>query len=452
MLMRVLRTCSLAPVFGLALMIPGATWAENPDQPRGRVNPVPETRSDLKQALEDSKRAEPRLPLPPVREEELREGEERARSLVNNGRMRRHYLPPGFVSGGFPSREEPNMTLGHPFQTMLFWIVSRANNCTYCLGHQESKLAAAGISEDQVAALDGDWSVIVPANRAAFEVARVMTLTPHELRDEHIEMLREHYSEPQIAEILYVVSSFNAMNRWTGALNIPQEEHREYLTPTSDEAASTVTQVAPIGASSGSEGVRYASPQQRPPLESRDEVMSILMACRDRSPRVALIDAETTNELLAQHGLDLGTDDPPQWVRLLAYFPNVGLNRASILKAVEHEGSLDPLLRAQVAWVSARHDRAWYALAHAQKRLEAMDQSEEQMFGLDSDRSRLDEGDQLALAFAERLTVDPALVSDEEVEQLREHFGDHEVAELVAVVAEAVFFNQLTEAAGLPIE
>ena len=52
------------------------------------------------------------------------------------------------------------MTLDYAFKTMLFWIVSRGNNCIYCMGHQEAQLPAFGVSEDRIAALDGDFERI----------------------------------------------------------------------------------------------------------------------------------------------------------------------------------------------------------------------------------------------------------------------------------------------------
>ncbi|RUL87122.1 carboxymuconolactone decarboxylase family protein [Tautonia sociabilis] len=440
------RTRSLL-LFLAASLAPAITIAQDDSPPPG-TRPVPVTREDLKQALEQSKRSTPRLPLPPISDEERQRAEGGSLGVVNNGRMRRDYLPPGFVAGGFPSREEPGMTLGYPFQTTLFWIVSRANNCTYCLGHQESKLAAAGVPEDRVAALDGDWSGFSPAERAAFAFTRALTTTPHEIGDDDLEALRAHYDDDQITEIIYVVSSFNAMNRWTGALNIPQEEHREYLTPTAPEFRSLVTRVAPIGPARPGPGTRPASPWHRPALESRSEVEERIESARSRSPRVSLLDAETTRARVQE----LGEGEPPNWIRLLARFPKVGVDRIAILRAVEREGTLDPLLRSQVAWTAARLDRSWYALAIARERLRAAGQSDSEIFALDGDLSELSEADRLALRFAQRLTVDPALVSDGDVARLREHFSDHQVAELVAVVAEAAFFDRLTEAAGLPVE
>jgi alkylhydroperoxidase family enzyme len=433
----------------IALLVPAITMAD--DRPPGaRPKPVPETRADVKRALEDSKDAEPRLPLPPLGEEETEVASRGGWGVVNNGRMRRHYLPGGFAGGGFPAREEPGMTLGYPFQTMVFWIVSRANNCTYCLGHQESKLASAGVPEDRVASLDGDWGPFSPADRAAFAFSRKLTTAPHEVESADIDALRSFYDAGQIAELLYVVSSFNAMNRWTGALNIPQEPHREYLTPTAPPFAGLVSRVAPLPPTRRPGTPTIAAPWDRPKLEPRAEVEQRLSGCRDRSPRVQLVSAEETRQRMPT--TLLGAGDPPQWIRLLAHFPGVGADRAEILRAVERDGTLDPLLRARACWVAARHDRAWYALEHSRRRLRDLGQSDDEIFALDESPDRLPQADRLALAFARLLTVDPALVTDADVARLREHFSDHQVAELIAVVAEAAFFNRLTEAAGLAWE
>src|SRR4051812_3951203 len=115
-----------------ALGLPGPARAGDPASADAPI--VPATRSEMKQFLEDSKRAQPRLPLPPLTEAEKSKAGAGEWGLVNNARMRRHYLPPELAEGGLTARDpEPNMTLGYPFHTMLFWIVSRSNNCAYCM-------------------------------------------------------------------------------------------------------------------------------------------------------------------------------------------------------------------------------------------------------------------------------------------------------------------------------
>jgi hypothetical protein len=97
--------------------------------------PVPPTRPEMKQALEDLKNRTPRIPLPDLTDEDREKLGERANSYES--RLRYHYSPAnagrGAAGGGFAgSREQdPNMTLEYVFKTELFWIVSRANNCHY---------------------------------------------------------------------------------------------------------------------------------------------------------------------------------------------------------------------------------------------------------------------------------------------------------------------------------
>src|SRR5262249_39325566 len=162
-------------------------------------------------------------------------------------------------------------TLDYAFKVMLFWIVSRSNNCIYCTGHQENKLTAAGVSEDRIAALDGDWSEFTHAERAAFDFTRRLTVAPHTIGDVDVDALRKHYTDPQVLEIITTVAGFNAMNRWTGPLRLTQQEFRVFLTPTSPKFESSATKLGP--APEGATGVRCAPiATPRPPLETRQQV------------------------------------------------------------------------------------------------------------------------------------------------------------------------------------
>jgi len=115
-------------VTGLVLVSAGAARAGDP----GNVPlPVPLTRPEVKQALEDLKGRKPRIPLPALSPEEIEMLGEHGASY--EARLRFHYLPAGEGRGGFGlSRQpDPNMSLDYAFKTELFWIVSRTNNCHY---------------------------------------------------------------------------------------------------------------------------------------------------------------------------------------------------------------------------------------------------------------------------------------------------------------------------------
>src|SRR5215475_7873472 len=125
------------------------------DEPQSSPRPVPLTRPEMKQYLEDMKARKPRIPLPDLTEEDKAKLGERGQGY--EARLRYHYLPwaSSRGPGGFSRDPDPTMSLDYPFKTELFWIVSRTNNCQYCLGHQESKLLGAGLKEEEIAALDG---------------------------------------------------------------------------------------------------------------------------------------------------------------------------------------------------------------------------------------------------------------------------------------------------------
>jgi alkylhydroperoxidase family enzyme len=443
-------------ITALLLVLAAPARADDPKTPP----PVPVGRPEIKQTLEDAKKGKPRLPVP-----EPTEAEKAAGRVVHNGRMRQLLLPPDLreARGGFGRAPDPNMSLSYRFKTQLFWIVSRANNCYYCLGHQEIKLAGTGLSDDQIAALDVNWSDFTPAEQAAFAFTRKLTYEPHAVTDQDVAALRKHYTDLQTLEIIFTVAGNNATNRWTGSLAIPPEpdgtgmlrsggdtkgEYRTFLRPTSDRFKDTVSIVAPLGEVRKGETAARPVAAKRPAPEDRAAVDAALAACRGRAPLLPLVEEEKARALLPA---DWPKEALPGWVRLLANFPKHGIARAASLRQAETKGNLLPRLKALVAWVSARHDRAWYALGQARLRLLNLGMKEDALYAAENGEG-LGEAEKLAVDFAAKLSARPFDVCDDDFTQLRKHYKDTEVAELIYHTGNAVFFNRLTEAARLRLE
>src|SRR5262245_54820846 len=131
---------SILPVVVLSILSSPLFGA---DEPSSSPKPIPPFRPEMKAALEALKQRQPGLPLPAPDKQ----------SGVNNGRMRATYLPDSWGSGGARGigggnrtprsgsagvrpGEDPSTLLDYPFTTSCFWVVSRGNNCHYCLGHQ----------------------------------------------------------------------------------------------------------------------------------------------------------------------------------------------------------------------------------------------------------------------------------------------------------------------------
>lgn len=439
------------------------------DPPTNEPRPIPLTRPEMKQLLEDMKQRKPRIPLPELTEEDKKKLGDRGTGY--EARLRYHYMPATSgdgrgMGGGFgfgPTGDEA--TLDNTFKVQLFWLVSRANNCQYCQGHQESKLLRAGQKEDQIAALDGDWSEFTEKEKVAFAFARKFTYEPHKLSDKDIEGLRKHYKDNQILEMILSMAGNNAINRWKEGAGVPQSaggggfgrdpnapkesaEKHTYLTPTSDKYKSIVTKVAPVELNAKGEPTT-ATVCRRPALESRDDVEKVLAAARKREPRLPLVEEEKARELLPS---DTPKGPVPQWVRLLATFPVAGKARVASQLTAEEKGDLKPLLKAQVSWIIARHDRAWYATGESKRRLSALGQTDDEIYKLDGDWKNFNAKERAAFTLAKKLAASPVVLTDDDVADAVKQIGARDTVQLIQYVTTRASFDRITESAGLQIE
>jgi alkylhydroperoxidase family enzyme len=415
-------------------LMASSTFAADSNQPK----PVPATRVDLKIALEKLKERTPRLPLPATAEGE---------PSVNNGRMRAAYLPTTWV-GGTPTRRVPGQrgnngaaTLDYELTTSCFWIASRGNNCHYCLGHQELKLAGAGVSDDKIAALDYRWDDFEPRTRAALEFTRRLTLEPHLIGDADITDLKTHFNDAEVVELAFLVGRFNATNRWTDGTGIPQDNRFDesgatLISPTSAQWAEATSTAAPT------------TRKERPPLPTQQEIEANIAKCQGRISRVELPGAHGAQETLAEV---VDGRAPLNWERALAALPTVGPAYVTSWNLIRSDEHLSPRLKNELAYITAVHNRAWYAAGIAAHQLEELGVSAEQRHQLltaESDQSP----SAAAYRLARKSTVDSHLIVDADVEAVRAHFSDAETAQILHVICMANWFDRFTESLGLPLD
>jgi alkylhydroperoxidase family enzyme len=340
------------------------------------------------------------------------------------------------------SNSDPDMTLDDAFKVKLFWIVSRGNNCHYCLGHQEHKLRLAGLVEDEIAALDFKWQAFPPAEQAAMAFTDKITKRPHQIDRGDIDKLRKYFNDSEIIEIVYTVAGYNSTNRWTDSMGLPQDgefrgEPNVLDTPTSAEFAAAKTMIA----------TEREIP--RPKLEDQATVEAMLSRARSRKAALELPAAEKARASLA--GL-APAGAMPNWMQAMGAFAQSAKSLVSSRKAIETDGRISPTLKAQIWWVTARENRAWYAVGHAMNRLLKFGADSQSIYQLDGDLAGLGPAEQAALRFARKLTSSPRSIVDADIAGLRNLYSDHEVAEIVHVTCFGNMFDRYTEALQLPLE
>ena len=443
--------------------------------------PTPVHRDAMKRLLEDMKKRKERVSLPPISEEEKTQND--GRPVNYESRLTRFFLPNtpgarGYLNfSGSPTRTpanansnrpalepDPALTLDYGFKTRLFWIASRANNCQYCLGHQESKLLAVGMSDDLIAALDLDWSAFPESEQAAFALARRLTLEPQTLTDNDIQECRKHYSDLAILEMVLSVAGNNAINRWKEGVGVPQsttggnfgaghtEEH-SYLTVTSPEFTNKRSIIIESSGAGGESNV-VPTKWNGTKLKKLPSVVEGLQIAKERTIRLPIRSVDETKKILGEL---VTVDVVPNWMRLLANFPIAGKRQVSALLSAEKDLDLSELTRARLAWVIARQNGAWYSLAESDARLIKLGQTREQILLLEKfdevkSEETLTARDKALLTVAKNLAASPVVLTDVEAQHAIDLAGPRDFVQTVHYTSMRSLFDRFTEASGLPAD
>jgi alkylhydroperoxidase family enzyme len=296
-----------------------------------------------------------------------------------------------------------------------------------------------------------------------------LTYEPHNVADADIAELRKHYKDLQILEMVLSVSGNNSINRWKEGAGIPQSKEgtgflgragkpapadrplpvKSFLTPTPEKYKDAVTSVVPLQLDEKTGKPTRLAVCTRPALESREAVEKALDSCRKRSPRLPLLDEAGARAVLPE---DWPKGPLPQWVRLLANFPRDGRSRILELRAAEEKGDLKPLLKAQLSWIVARQDRAWYAAGLARQRLHDLGWSDEQVYRLDGSWKEFTPADRALFTVARKLAASPIVLTDDDVVEALKQTSPRAVVQTINYTAGRAMFDRVTEAAGLRLE
>ena len=104
-------------------------------------------------------------------------------------------------------------------KSLVYLTCSYANECAFCTWSHVASGKKAGISDDEMRALQTEQDHVFPeAERAAILYAR--ELTQAAAADDSRDALLEHYSSEQVVEITLVAAMANFTNRFNNGLGI----------------------------------------------------------------------------------------------------------------------------------------------------------------------------------------------------------------------------------------
>lgn len=115
-------------------------------------------------------------------------------------------------------------TLPKRYLEIAIVVVSKLNECDYCVAHHKPFLVVEGLSSGAIdRILEPDNPELDAVDRLVVEYAGAAWQTPNRIRDSLFERLRQHFSEAQIVELTLRTTLCGFFNRFNDALQIEEE-------------------------------------------------------------------------------------------------------------------------------------------------------------------------------------------------------------------------------------
>jgi uncharacterized peroxidase-related enzyme len=93
------------------------------------------------------------------------------------------------------------------------------NECQFCASSHISKMRRLGISDNPVVSVENP-ELLTPVEKIVLQYTEVVTKDSNRVTDELFASLREHFTDPEIVEITFVIGFINMLNRFNNALGI----------------------------------------------------------------------------------------------------------------------------------------------------------------------------------------------------------------------------------------
>ena len=118
---------------------------------------------------------------------------------------------------------------------LLILKATLRNECQYCVVQHETLSKRLGISEQKIADLEGDKYKTSPhfsdGEKGLLDLTVQIGVDANRISSELWSRLKEHFSEPQIVEAVYVITQYIAISKFGDALGVYLEPVFDDLSP-----------------------------------------------------------------------------------------------------------------------------------------------------------------------------------------------------------------------------
>ncbi len=113
----------------------------------------------------------------------------------------------------------PGGSLPRELKELVILQSSIDNACQFCTNSHIDIARGLGMGEEPVSMLE-DQDLMSPAFRVALAYTAAVRADSNRISDARFESLREHYSDPEIVELTFLVGYINMLNWFNNALQV----------------------------------------------------------------------------------------------------------------------------------------------------------------------------------------------------------------------------------------
>jgi AhpD family alkylhydroperoxidase len=118
---------------------------------------------------------------------------------------------------------------------LLILKATLRNECQYCVVQHEAVSGRLGISNEKIADIEGDRYKTSPhyteGEKALVELTAQIGIDANRISQSLWSRVKEHYTEPQIVEAVYVITQYIAISKFGDALGVVLEPVFQGLEP-----------------------------------------------------------------------------------------------------------------------------------------------------------------------------------------------------------------------------
>ncbi len=248
------------------------------------------------------------------------------------------------------------------------WVAARGTHCDYGQQYALADLRRVGATVDEIATLNGDWSALSPAERAALEFAHKMTVAAYSVTDDEVAALIREYGERAVVAMVLQLAYSNFLDRLVLALGAPVEEGgplppQRYgfqgLTRAEDIAAAPRPELAALEDDGSLDMAAAFGPDWT--SVTFEDLQRAMVDQQERAPRVSVPDWETVLERLPE---GMYPKDRPMKIKwslvVLGHQPELGPTWLRCLRVFGAESRFDRVFEESIFWVVTRSLQCFY--------------------------------------------------------------------------------------------